>query len=154
MPDPSNNLRNEAHQPMDPRLESLLDEALAPRQVPGGIPRNLVDTIVTATSPRLQRRHHILVRLNDLWWPRALAASIVVLASAGIVLTMASIVQQAQAWVSLTRELPAVLHNVDTQQTVAMVPLTELDAQTHALDRDLSRVESEMRQSDLSAQTF
>ncbi len=41
----------------DPRLESLLDQALAPRTIPGGIPDELVHRILLQTAPLLKTRH-------------------------------------------------------------------------------------------------
>ena len=104
----------------DPRFDALLDEALSPASVPGGIPAGLNQRILAATTPLLAKQaaeqpaltlvatdaqphdqQGLITRLDLIWWVRSLAASIVVAAVLGIVLTVASIFHGAQGTVAL-----------------------------------------------------
>ncbi len=104
----------------DPRFDALLDEALSPTSVPGGIPAGLNQRILAATTPLLAQQstdkpalklvasdtqphdaQGLITRLDLIWWVRSLAASIVVAAVLGIVLTVASIFRGAQGTVAL-----------------------------------------------------
>ncbi len=99
----------------DPRLDSLLDEALSHRTLPGGLPAGLNQRILAASLPLLPQTvsarpalkltgttaqetypQGVIAKLNLIWWVRSLAASIVVAATLGIVLTAVSIFQGAQ----------------------------------------------------------
>jgi len=139
----------------DPLLEALLGEALAPRNVAGGVPRDLVADVLALTEPKLRpRRGGVLAYLNELVWPRTLAALLVLAAWAGLVFTSATIVQQARAWVNLSQELPVVLAEVNQPTLlVSPTPLTALDDQSRAIDRDLSALESELGSAE-RARTF
>ena len=68
--------------PQDPKLDSLLDRALAPCELPPG----LVERIVANTATKLSRHDDgVLARIGQYRWPKALVAMVNVAAIAGIV---------------------------------------------------------------------
>lgn len=81
---------------IDPRLEALLDEALGPASVPGGVPVDLAQRIITHTQGRLHRG--IAGRISPIWLPalRAMAAAVVLAAGIAVVVVSGSIVNQAR----------------------------------------------------------
>ncbi|MEX0774147.1 MAG: hypothetical protein WD042_00390 [Phycisphaeraceae bacterium] len=104
----------------DPVFDALLDQALAPEVAPGGIPAGLADRILAMTTTAIERRRHsprnLIIRLDSYRWTRALAASLLVAASAGVLLTAGAIFQSAQTTVEL--------HSLDRDLHDAMVRAT------------------------------
>lgn len=69
----------------DPALDAMLNEALSPDAVPGGVPAGLSGRIVYATSARLHRRTPAVVaRIGMI---RRIAAMLVLGATAAIIIT-------------------------------------------------------------------
>ena len=52
--------------PSDPKLDALLDEALSPDALPGGLPVGLTDRIVARTAPIIVRRQSVIARIGIL----------------------------------------------------------------------------------------
>ena len=50
--------------PGDPKLDALLDEALAPDALPGGIPAGLTDRIIARTGPIIARKQSVIARIG------------------------------------------------------------------------------------------
>jgi len=70
-----NNLKlTHGDEPHDAELEALLDEALAPEAIEGGVPTDLAARIFDATKGKLQKRRTILGRIGFGSWS-AIAAS-------------------------------------------------------------------------------
>ncbi len=52
--------------PGDPNLDALLDEALSPDAIPGGIPAGLTDRILARTVPIIARKQSVIARIGVL----------------------------------------------------------------------------------------
>ena len=69
---------NEKHDKTEDRfdepLEALLDDALGPESVPGGVPADLTEKIVGATAPRLRRGVLARIGRSTVWRVAAVAA--------------------------------------------------------------------------------
>ncbi|MAE65291.1 MAG: hypothetical protein CMJ18_13550 [Phycisphaeraceae bacterium] len=83
--------------PEDPVLESLLDEALDARALPGGMPDGLADRIADRSAPLVGRRS-VLARIGPAQRApiRAVAAVVLLAATIAIGLTAGYIVQTAR----------------------------------------------------------
>lgn len=136
----------EALPPDDPRLDSLLDEALAPEAAPAG----LAQAIVAQTAPALGKwRPGVLARLNEYRWPKALAASVIVGAGLGIALMSYSFVHQAQASAQSLAMIHHDLSNLAVYQPPvppAAPQMPELRNQTTQYRNDLDEVQNSLSQ--------
>ena len=62
-------------QATDPELDALLDEALSPQSIPGGVPVDLTERIVARTEPLLRSRgDSVIARIGSRRWALAAAA--------------------------------------------------------------------------------
>lgn len=123
---------DEQHEPPDPALERLLDAALGPDAIPGGVPADLVARITAATEERLPRRGGVLARI-DCRPVRALAASVVLAASIGIVLAVGAVLGDVQNLRAIDRELTAL------QQWAA--PFEEIDEEIQLVALQLDQLQ-------------
>ena len=97
-------MNEQANEQLDPQMEALLDEALSAESVPGGIPLDLAGRIVEKTRDSLPgrdvgveitgHRSGVIARIGPAKI-RALAAAIVLAASAGVVLLSVLIARDA-----------------------------------------------------------
>lgn len=95
--------------PIDPVLESMLNEALAP----GAAPRELVDRILTATVNRLPAGVIARIGVQRLRWA---AAIIFLIGWTGIWMTLGLIVRDAHHMVTVKSDLNQVATLVDDYQ--------------------------------------
>lgn len=102
--------------PCDPELERLLDEALAP----GDMPPDLVARILARTQDRLPGRRHVLARIGPYLLSRGIAAAVIVSATAGLIGTATLIVRDA-------RDLVAVRSGLDSLESLALSTPAAID---------------------------
>jgi hypothetical protein len=130
----------------DPRLDSLLDEALAAEAPPAG----LVQGIIAQTAPALRSwRPSVLARLNEYRWPKALAASVVFAAMLGIVLQSFDFVHNARASVLSLAMIRNDLNNLAVYQPPVPPPalqMPELRTLTAQYRSDLDEVQNSLSQ--------
>ena len=120
--------------PDDHRFNKLLDEALSPRSVPGGLPDDLADRIMRQTADRLapDQVRGVLGRIGPMRLS-ALAAAIIITAVIGLTLIQRNEIQSS----TLQQELAVI---VDYEQYVddldeAMERLTMQINQLDIIDR-------------------
>src|SRR5262245_57137761 len=122
MTNETNNLKltggGDAERPFDPKLESLLDEALAPEAIDGGVPRDLAARVFNATKDKLTRRRTVLGRIGFGSWS-AMAASWII--AGGLAVTLATAAPAIDPIGALKRELRALRPADPIDQEIASV---------------------------------
>lgn len=114
---------------IDPRMESLLDEALSPQSVEGGVPSDLTDRIVSATTDRITAgRRGVLAKIGP---PliRAFAATVIIASSVAII-----------------HMLNGIVRNVDRIETIAesLAELQKYEYQPDSLDTQILQLAAQI----------
>ncbi len=126
----------------DPKLDTLLDDALAPKSLPGGVPGDLADRIVSATADRVMGRHHgVLARIGPARI-RAVAAAVIFAASVGIIVTLASIAHDVSNMHSLNQRI--------AQLPQAPLAADDLDVEIAMLSAEIEQYSNELWTADTS----
>ena len=86
-------------------LEALLDTALAPQSVPGGLPQDLSTKILSSTTRQLSAQRTPVIAVISPTAINAIAAGMMLAATLGLFMVLRQPPSQQQIWAQLDQEI-------------------------------------------------